>query len=100
MNFLKSLGALRDSRPLFAYPLFKCATLSRWDSRGRFRTACARRLLAASARGAARPTHRLPGPRFCYMGEAFLLTVGPFLLTVNLLRLQSLKALNRRTFPL
>ena len=34
------------------------------------------------------------------MGEAFLLTVGAFLLTVKLLCLQSLKALMRRTFPL
>ena len=34
------------------------------------------------------------------MGEAFLLTVGAFLLTVKLLCLQSLKALIRRTFPL
>ena len=33
-------------------------------------------------------------------GEAFLLTVGAFLLTVKLLCLQSLKALIRRTFPL
>ena len=33
-------------------------------------------------------------------GEAFLLTVGAFLLTVKLLRLQSLKALIRCTFPL
>ena len=33
-------------------------------------------------------------------GEAFLLTVGAFLLTVKLLRLQSLKALIRHTFPL
>ena len=33
-------------------------------------------------------------------GEAFLLTVGAFLLTVKLLCLQSLKALVRRTFPL
>ena len=33
-------------------------------------------------------------------GEAFLLTVGAFLLTVKLLCLQSLKALLRRTFPL
>ena len=32
-------------------------------------------------------------------GEAFLLTVGAFLLTVELLYLQSLKALIRRTFP-
>ena len=34
------------------------------------------------------------------MGEAFLLTVGAFLLAVKLLCLQSLKALIRRTFPL
>ena len=33
-------------------------------------------------------------------GEAFLLTVGAILLTVELLCLQSLKALIRRTFPL
>ena len=33
-------------------------------------------------------------------GEAFLLTVRAFLLTVKLLCLQSLKALIRRTFPL
>ena len=33
-------------------------------------------------------------------GEAFLLTVGAFLLTVKLLCLQSLKALIRLTFPL
>ena len=33
-------------------------------------------------------------------GEAFLLTVGAFFLTVKLLCLQSLKALIRRTFPL
>ena len=33
-------------------------------------------------------------------GEAFLLTVGAFLLTAKLLCLQSLKALIRRTFPL
>ena len=33
-------------------------------------------------------------------GGAFLLTVGAFLLTVELLCLQSLKALIRRTFPL
>ena len=33
-------------------------------------------------------------------GEAFLLTVGAFLLTVEVLCLQSLKALIRRTFPL
>ena len=33
-------------------------------------------------------------------GEVFLLTVGGFLLTVELLCLQSLKALMRRTFPL
>ena len=33
-------------------------------------------------------------------GGAFLLTVGAFLLTVQLLCLQSLKALIRRTFPL
>ena len=33
-------------------------------------------------------------------GEAFLLTVGAFLLTVKLLCLQSLKALIRYTFPL
>ena len=33
-------------------------------------------------------------------GEAFLLIVGAFLLTVKLLCLQSLKALIRRTFPL
>ena len=33
-------------------------------------------------------------------GEAFLPTVGAFLLTVKLLCLQSLKALIRRTFPL
>ena len=33
-------------------------------------------------------------------GEAFLLTVGAFLLTVKLPCLQSLKALLRRTFPL
>ena len=33
-------------------------------------------------------------------GEAFLLTVGAFLLTVKLPCLQSLKALMRRTFPL
>ena len=35
-----------------------------------------------------------------FLGEAFLLTVGAFLLTVKLLCLQSLKALTRRTFPL
>ena len=35
-----------------------------------------------------------------FKGEAFLLTVGAFLLTVKLLRLKSLKALIRRTFPL
>ena len=34
------------------------------------------------------------------LGEAFLLTVGAFLLTVKLLCLQSLKVLIRRTFPL
>ena len=34
------------------------------------------------------------------IGEAFLLTVGAFLLTVKLLCLQSLKALIRRAFPL
>ena len=33
-------------------------------------------------------------------GEAFLLTVGAFLLTVKLLCLQSLRPLIRRTFPL
>ena len=33
-------------------------------------------------------------------GEAFLLTVGAFLLAVKLLCLQCLKALIRRTFPL
>ena len=33
-------------------------------------------------------------------GGASLLTVGAFLLTVELLCLQSLKALIRRTFPL
>ena len=33
-------------------------------------------------------------------GEAFLLTVGAFLLAVKLLCLQSLKALIRSTFPL
>ena len=33
-------------------------------------------------------------------GKAFLLTVGAFLLTVELLCLQSLKALIRRSFPL
>ena len=33
-------------------------------------------------------------------GEAFLLAVGAFLLTVELLCLQPLKALIRRTFPL
>ena len=35
-----------------------------------------------------------------YGGSFLLLTVGPFLLTVKLLCLQSLKALIRRTFPL
>ena len=40
-----------------------------------------------------------PNPKI-FMGEAFLLTVGAFLLTVKLLCLQSLKALIRRTFPL
>ena len=35
-----------------------------------------------------------------YLGDASLLTVGAFLLTVKLLCLQSLKALIRRTFPL
>ena len=39
------------------------------------------------------------GKRF-FGGKLFLLTVGAFLLTVKLLRLQSLKALIRRTFPL
>ena len=39
------------------------------------------------------PCHKHPG-------EAFLLTVGAFLLTVELLCLQSLKALIGRTFPL
>ena len=34
------------------------------------------------------------------LGEAFLLTVGAFLLTVKLPCLQSLKPLIRRTFPL
>ena len=34
------------------------------------------------------------------MGEALLLRVGVFLLTVKLLCLQSLKALIGRTFPL
>ena len=34
-----------------------------------------------------------------FAGEVFLLTVGAFLLTVELLCLQSLKALFRRTFP-
>ena len=34
------------------------------------------------------------------LGEALLLTVGAFLFTVKLLCLQSLNALNRRTFPL
>ena len=34
------------------------------------------------------------------MGEAFLLRVGAFLLTVKLLCLQSLKARLRRTLPL
>ena len=34
------------------------------------------------------------------LGEAFLLTVGAFLLTVKLLCSQSLKALFRCTFPL
>ena len=34
------------------------------------------------------------------MGEVFLLTVGAFLLTVERLCLQSLKALIRLTFPL
>ena len=33
------------------------------------------------------------------LGEACLLTVGAFLLTLKLLCLQSLKALIRRTFP-
>ena len=33
-------------------------------------------------------------------GEVFLLRVGALLLTVKLLCLQSLEALNRRTFPL
>ena len=33
-------------------------------------------------------------------GEASLLTIGVFLLTVKLLCLQSIKALIRRTFPL
>ena len=37
---------------------------------------------------------------FSLPGEAFLLTVGAFLLTVKLLCLQSLMALIRRTFPL
>ena len=43
------------------------------------------------------------GPKCCETkerGEAFLLTVGAFLLTVRLLCLQSLKARIRRTFPL
>ena len=35
-----------------------------------------------------------------FWGKLFLLTVGAFLLAVQLLRLQSLKALARRTFPL
>ena len=35
-----------------------------------------------------------------FQGEAFLLTVGAFLLTAELLCLQSLKALIRRTLPL
>ena len=35
-----------------------------------------------------------------HLGQAFLLTGGAFLLTVRLLRLQSLKALIGRTFPL
>ena len=34
-----------------------------------------------------------------FQGEAFLLTVGAFLLTVKLLCLQSLKALIKHTFP-
>ena len=34
------------------------------------------------------------------LGEAFLLRIGAFLLTIKLLRLQSLKALIGRTFPL
>ena len=39
--------------------------------------------------------------KMCFFnGEAHLLTVGAFLLTVELLCLQSLKALIRRTFPL
>ena len=35
-----------------------------------------------------------------YLGEAFLLTVGAFLLAVKLFCLQALKTLIRRTFPL
>ena len=35
-----------------------------------------------------------------HLGEAFLLTVGAFVLTVRLLCLHSLKALIRRTFSL
>ena len=42
-----------------------------------------------------------PQPQYrIKLGEAFLLTVGAFLLTVQLLCLQSLKALIRHTFPL
>ena len=43
---------------------------------------------------------KVPPPPLNIMGEAFLLTVGAFLLTVKLLCLQSLKALIRGTFPL
>ena len=38
--------------------------------------------------------------QYVFGGEVFLLAVGVFLLTVELLCLQSLKALMRRTFPL
>ena len=48
------------------------------------------------------PLYHAPQKRYLpeKKGEAFLLTVGAFLLTVKLLCLQSLKALIRRTFPL
>ena len=56
-------------------------------------------MVAAFHKGMSAHAHRLEGSLFV-MGEAFLLTVGAILLTVELLCLQSLKALIRRTFPL
>ena len=46
------------------------------------------------------PSRISAGKQLIRKGEAFLLTAGVFLLTVKFLRLQSLKALFRRTLPL